>query len=104
MVEFGLRVTARTATTSLLEAAVCRFCECWGREADFTLMDYRRNSCSSNMTAFALEGVMYSTTLSNVWQNVSSSLRAIIINNQCFLDVCEAVLEESRRYVLVVLC
>jgi hypothetical protein len=43
-VEFGLRVTARNATTSLVEAAVCRFWGCWGLEADFSLMNYRRNS------------------------------------------------------------
>jgi hypothetical protein len=33
-VEFGLRVTARNATTSVVEASACRFCERWGRDAD----------------------------------------------------------------------
>jgi hypothetical protein len=33
-VEFGLRITARRARTSLIESVVCRFCEFWSREAD----------------------------------------------------------------------
>lgn len=31
-VEYGLRVTDRDPETSVVTAAVCRFCECWGRE------------------------------------------------------------------------
>ena len=30
--EFGLRVTGRNDKTGVVEAAVCRFCECWGKE------------------------------------------------------------------------
>jgi hypothetical protein len=30
----GLRGTARKATTNVVEAAACLFCECWGRDAD----------------------------------------------------------------------
>jgi hypothetical protein len=30
----GLRGSARNATTKVVEAAACRFCECWGRDAD----------------------------------------------------------------------
>jgi hypothetical protein len=33
-VEFGLRVNARKATTSVVEAGACCFCECWGRDAN----------------------------------------------------------------------
>jgi hypothetical protein len=31
-IEFGLRVTGRNDKTGVVESAVCRFCECWGRE------------------------------------------------------------------------
>lgn len=30
--EFGLRVSGRNEKTGIVESAVCRFCECWGRE------------------------------------------------------------------------
>ena len=34
--EFGLRVTGRNDKTGVVESAVCRFCECWGREESCT--------------------------------------------------------------------
>ena len=33
-IKFGLQVTARNEHSGLVEACVCRFCECWGRESD----------------------------------------------------------------------
>jgi hypothetical protein len=33
-VDFGLRVTARNATTSVVKAASCPSFECWDRDAD----------------------------------------------------------------------
>jgi hypothetical protein len=48
-VEFGLRVTARNATTSVVEAAACRFCECLGRDADKNqIRDGRKRKRTTN--------------------------------------------------------
>lgn len=32
--DFGVRVTCRNEDTGVVEACVCRFCECWGREVE----------------------------------------------------------------------